>query len=70
MRAEVSEATDQVAPRVFQPKRVYPNKQVSEGGTLHMIYVEDLPLMFLKSGCSLLRSMRVILNAPLKRSPT
>jgi hypothetical protein len=35
VRTEVLEGTNQAAPSEFQPKRIYPNKQVSEGGMLH-----------------------------------
>jgi hypothetical protein len=43
VRAEaVSEATNQAVPSEFQPKRTYPNKQISEGGTSHSILSQRL----------------------------
>ena len=58
-----------MASTMFQPKRNYPNKQVSEGGTLHMIRVE-LTLMHLKFGCLRSVSMRAAPDISSRPRPT
>lgn len=58
------QAINQPVPTVFQPKKDYPNKQLSEGGTLQFARAKDLLLTHLKSGCLMLISMRATRNAP------
>ena len=55
---------NQLAPVEFWPKKFYPNKQISEGGMSHSIWVKDLPLTHMKSGCLMLISMRATTDIP------
>ena len=64
---QASETTNQVAQSGFQPKRNYPNKLISEGGTSHSIVKRLTADLYFKFGSSPSRFLRTISNVPLKQ---